>query len=85
MAQKNILKKGEALSKRIKISEAQQHMLLATVGTAILLGAAIAAIINFANKISFNVGVISEEEKAMAVYTAEDMHDGIRFLEQQNG
>ncbi len=31
-----------------------------------------------------SVTIPAEEEKAMAVYTAEDMHDAISFLEQQN-
>jgi len=58
-----------AILKRAKISQAQQYMLLSVLGAAIFLGVAISLVSYFLNKISFNAGVIAEEEKAIVVYS----------------
>lgn len=62
-------KKEIAILKRAKISEAQQYVLLAVLGAAIFLGAAIALVMHFTKKISFNIGVIAEEERAIVKYS----------------
>lgn len=58
-----------AILKRAKISQAQQYMLLAVFGTAVVLGVAISLTQHFINKISFNSEVIAEEEKAIVTYS----------------
>lgn len=58
-----------AISKRIKISEAQKYMILAVLGASIFLGVAISLVSHFVNKISFNTSVIMEEEKSIANYS----------------
>ena len=57
------------LTKNLKISEAQQYMILAVLGASLVLGVSIALIIRFTNQISFNTKVIMEEEKAIADYS----------------
>lgn len=57
------------LTKNLKISEAQQYMILAVLGASLVLGVSIALIIRFTNQISFNTTVIMEEEKAIADYS----------------
>ncbi len=61
--------KEVAIGKRAKISQAQQYMLLAVSGTAIFLGVALALVVNFIGKISFNAKVISEADKSIANYS----------------
>ena len=46
--------KEVAISKRIKISEAQQYMLLAVLGASVVLGVAISLTAHFIQQISFN-------------------------------
>ncbi len=58
-----------ALSKRVKISEAQQYMLLSVLGAAIALGVAICLTIHFIQQISFNTKVIMAEDEAIAAYS----------------
>ena len=58
-----------ALSKRAKISQAQQYMLLAVLGASLFLGAAISLVLHFIHQISFNAGVISEEDQAIVAYS----------------
>ena len=58
-----------AIGKRAKISKAQQHMLLAVLGTSILLGAAISLGSHFAQQISFNTKVIMAAEESIANYS----------------
>lgn len=62
-------KKEVAILKRAKISEAQQYVLLAVLGASIFLGAAASLVMHFVNKISFNINVIAEEERAIAEYS----------------
>ena len=57
------------LTKNLKISEAQQYMILAVLGASLVLGVSIALVIRFTNQISFNTTVIMEEEKAIADYS----------------
>lgn len=61
--------KEVAIGKRAKISQAQQYMLLAVGGAAVVLGIALAVVLNFINKISFNADVISEADKSIVKYS----------------
>lgn len=61
--------KEVAIGKRAKISEAQKYMLLAVLGTSIVLGAAISFIVHFVQVISFNTEVIMAEEESIANYS----------------
>ena len=70
--EKKILSKGLskiALSKSVKISQAQQYTLLAVLGAGIFLGLAVAIVIHFVNKISFNAEVISEEDASIVAFS----------------
>ncbi len=58
-----------AIGKRAKISEAQQYMLLAVAGAAIVLGIGIAVTLNLIKKISFNARVIAEADKSIVDYS----------------
>ncbi|MBR3332387.1 hypothetical protein IKG28_02035 [Candidatus Saccharibacteria bacterium] len=58
-----------AIGKRAKISEAQQHMLLAVLGASVFLGVAISLISQFVNKISFNAKVIMTEDESIVAYS----------------
>ncbi len=57
------------LTKNLKITEAQQYMVLAVLGASIVFGVSIALIMRFTNQISFNTKIIMEEEKAIADYS----------------
>lgn len=59
-----------AVSKRLKITKAQQNMLLAVLAAAIVLGAALSVSINLIKQISFNKDVIVEKDKAIASYSS---------------
>ncbi|MBQ3297112.1 hypothetical protein IJH01_03270 [Candidatus Saccharibacteria bacterium] len=61
--------KEVAISKRIKISEAQEHMILAVLGASLVLGVAIALISHFAQQISFNAKVIMAEDESIVAYS----------------
>ena len=61
--------KEVAISKRVKISEAQQYMLLAVLGASVVLGAAISLTIHFVQQISFNAKVISAEDESIVSYS----------------
>lgn len=58
-----------AIAKRAKISQAQQYMLLAVLGTGLILGVTISLVMHFVSQISFNAKVISEEDKAIVSYS----------------
>lgn len=58
-----------AIGKRAKISEAQQHMLLAVLGAALFLGAAISLVSHFVQQISFNTKVIMAEDESIVTYS----------------
>lgn len=58
-----------AILKRAKISKAEQYMLLAVLGASLLLGMAVALIINFVNQISFNAKVIATEDQSIVAYS----------------
>lgn len=58
-----------AILKRAKISEAQKYVLLAVLGAAIVLGVAVSLVMHFTKKISFNISVIAEEERAIVDYS----------------
>ena len=54
--------KEVAISKRLKITQAQQYMLLSVLVASLFLGTAIALVSNFIRQISFNTKVIMAEE-----------------------
>lgn len=58
-----------AISKRLKISEAQKYMLLSVIAASAVLGVAIALISYFVRQISFNTKIIMAEEEAIANYS----------------
>lgn len=61
--------KEVAISKKLKISEAQQHMILSVLGASVILGASIALISKFVGQIALNSQVIAEEEQSIANYS----------------
>lgn len=61
--------KEVAVGKRAKISEAQQHMLLAILGASLFLGVAVSLVSHFVQQISFNTKVIMAEEESIADYS----------------
>lgn len=58
-----------AIGKRAKISQAQQYMLLAVLGAALFLGAAIAINYHLIKKITYHAGVISKEDESIVNYS----------------
>ena len=58
-----------AIGKRARISKAQQYTILAVIGAALFLGAAVALVQHFTNQISFNAKVIAEEDKTIVSYS----------------
>lgn len=69
--------KDIAIGKRLKISQAQQHMLLAVLGASIVLGISLALMMDFIKRISFNAQVIGEQNQAIAMYSDTIKHVGI--------
>ena len=61
--------KEVAISKRLKITQAQQYMLLSVLVASLFLGTAIALVSNFIRQISFNTKVIMAEEQTIATYS----------------
>lgn len=61
--------KEAAIGKRATISQAEQYILLAIIGAAMFLGAAISLVVYFSGKISYNSNVIAEEEKSIVAYS----------------
>ena len=61
--------KEVAISKRIKISQAQEYMILAVLGASLVLGVAIALTAHFAQQISFNAKVIMAEDQSIVSYS----------------
>ena len=63
-------KQGFSLSKNLKISEAQQLLILCVLAASIVLGIAISLSLNFLNTISFNAKVIMEKDQAIDAYSS---------------
>ncbi len=61
--------KEVAIGKRAKISEAQQYMLLAVLGAALFLGAAIALNVHFIKEITYRAGVVSKQDESIVNYS----------------
>lgn len=61
--------KEVAISKRLKISEAQQYMLLSVLGASVILGVAVSLTTHFIQQISFNAKVIMAEDEAIVDYS----------------
>ena len=61
--------KEVAIAKRARISKAETTMIVAVLGTGLVLGVAISVIMRFVNQINFNSRVIAEEEKAIVAYS----------------
>lgn len=62
-------KDGFSLSKKFNLSQAQQFLLLAALGSSIILGVAISLSLNFLSNISFNARVIAEKDQAIDAYS----------------
>ena len=75
--------KEVAISKRAKISQAQQYLLLAVIGTSFLLGAAIVLINYFQKMIAFNSEVIAAEDASIKKYS--DVIKGIGVCKKPSG
>ncbi|MBP5512174.1 hypothetical protein J6X90_02195 [Candidatus Saccharibacteria bacterium] len=60
---------GFSLGKNLKISQAQQILLLAVLASSLVLGVAIALSLNFISHISFNAKVIMEKDQAIVSYS----------------
>ncbi|MBR3115897.1 hypothetical protein IKF30_01575 [Candidatus Saccharibacteria bacterium] len=61
--------KEVAISKRAKISQAQQYMLISVFGAAVFLGVGISLTTRFIEQIAFNIDVIAAEEESIASYS----------------
>ncbi len=61
--------KEKASGKRLKISKAQEYMVLAVLGAAIFLGAAIAVVLHSINKISFSASVIAAQDQSIVSFS----------------
>lgn len=61
--------KEVAIGKRAKISQAQQNMLLAVLGAALALGAAIALNYHFIKDIAYHAGVVSKQDESIIEYS----------------
>ena len=61
--------KEVAIGKRAKISQAQQYMLLAVLGAALFLGAAVALNYHFIKEIIYNAGVVSKQDESIVNYS----------------
>lgn len=61
--------KEVAISKRLKISEAQKYMLLAVLGASVVLGIAISLVMHFLDVISYSAKVIGEAEESITNYS----------------
>ena len=69
-----------AISKRLKISQAQQYMLLAVVGASLVLGASISLISRFIDQISFNAKVIMAEDESIVSYSSIIENTGVKSV-----
>ena len=58
-----------SFTKRAKISQAQQYMLLSVLGASVVLGVAVSLVIHFFSQITFNAKVVSEEDAAIVTYS----------------
>ena len=61
--------KEVAISKRIKISQAQQYMILAVLGASLIVGVCLAVTFHFINLIEFNARVIVAKDQAIVAYS----------------
>ena len=59
-----------AISKRLKISQAQEYMLLAVLGASMILGVALALSLHFFKLIGFNAEAIGAENDAIDAYSS---------------
>ena len=69
MAKAKLKLDGAAITKRLKISKAQQTMLLAVGAAAVMLGVAVVLAVYFIKYISFNSRVISAKDEAIVGYS----------------
>lgn len=61
--------KEVAISKRAKISKAQQNVMLTVAGASVVLGVAVSLAVRFVQQIAFNSKVIAAEEESIAMYS----------------
>lgn len=66
----SVTRETVAPTKRIRISEAQKYILVATVGASIILGATLCAIMRFSEQISFNNKILGAQDEAIRNYTS---------------
>ena len=69
--------KDMAISKRLKISKAQQEIFLAVGAASLIIGVAIVFAIYFIKYISFNTKIITEKDAAIAAYSSAISDAGI--------
>ena len=63
-------KKSLSLSNNLKLSDAQQRLILAVLAASILVGIAISLSLNFLSMISFNAKVIAAKDQAIDAYSS---------------
>ena len=64
-----MVKKSDKEGKRVKISQAQQYMVLAVFGATLFLGAAIAVVTKSINRISYNANVIVNQDQSIVAFS----------------
>ena len=74
-----------AVGKRIKINKIQQEMLLAALGTSLIVGASLVLSIYFIKYIGFNVRVIDEKDKSINAYYQTIKSVGICTTKNKDG
>ncbi len=74
-----------AVGKRIKISKMQQHMMLAALGTSLIVGVSAVFAIYFTKWIVFNTQVIDEKDKSIANYYTAIKNVGICTTKNKDG
>ena len=64
------MSKEVAISKKIKISEAQQYMLLAALGAGIIFGVCLALVVSSMSAIEFNARILKAKDEAIKSYSS---------------
>ena len=74
-----------AVGKRIKISKIQQQMMLAALGTSLVVGAALVFSVFFVKYIVFNTTIIKEKDEAISNYYKAIKNVGICTTKNKEG
>lgn len=64
-----LISKEKSTTKRFKISQAQEYMLGAVLGAAVVFGITLALFVHFIQQISFNGSVLEAEDQAIVAYS----------------